>query len=124
MESMGKKSRRRRSFAPEFKAEIVKLCQRGDRSVGQVAKGFDLTETAARSAPIARMARAGRPVLIEGAGTCLCLITHRLVSIAHKCIIDSGLGGPHDHLSEGPEDAVGPQRYEVCHLPNSVESIG
>jgi transposase len=47
MESMGKK-RRRRSFTPEFKAEIVELCQRGDRSVGQVAKDFDLTETAVR----------------------------------------------------------------------------
>ena len=38
MESMGKKPRCRRSFTPEFKAEIVDLCQRGDRSVGQVAK--------------------------------------------------------------------------------------
>ena len=28
MESMGKKPRRRRSFTPEFKAEIVDLCQR------------------------------------------------------------------------------------------------
>lgn len=46
MESMGKKKPRpRRSFTPEFKAEIVELCQRGDRSVGQVAKDFDLTET-------------------------------------------------------------------------------
>ncbi len=34
MESMGKKPRRRRSFTPEFKAEIVELCQRGDRSAG------------------------------------------------------------------------------------------
>ena len=50
MESMGKKKPRpRRSFTPEFKAEIVELCQRGDRSVGQVAKDFDLTETAVRS---------------------------------------------------------------------------
>ena len=49
MESMGKKPRRRRSFTPEFKAEIVELCQRGDRSVGQVAKDFDLTETAVRA---------------------------------------------------------------------------
>jgi transposase len=48
MESMGKKPRRRRSFTPEFKAEIVDLCQRGDRSAGQVAKDFDLTETAVR----------------------------------------------------------------------------
>ncbi|HET6297937.1 MAG TPA: transposase [Kribbella sp.] len=49
MESMGKKKPRpRRSFTAEFKAEIVELCQRGDRSVGQVAKDFDLTETAVR----------------------------------------------------------------------------
>ena len=48
MESMGKKPRRRRSFTPEFQAEIVDLCQRGDRSSGQVARDFDLTETAVR----------------------------------------------------------------------------
>ena len=49
MESMGKKPRRhRRAFTPEFKAEIVELCQRGDRSVAQVARDFDLTETAVR----------------------------------------------------------------------------
>ena len=50
METMGKKRpRRRRSFTPEFKAEIVDACRRGDRSVGQVARDFDLTETAVRS---------------------------------------------------------------------------
>ena len=49
MESMGNKPRRhRRAFTPEFKAEIVELCQRGDRAVGQVARDFDLTETAVR----------------------------------------------------------------------------
>jgi transposase len=49
METMGrKKPRPRRSFTPEFKAEIVELCQRGDRSIGQVAKDFDLTETGVR----------------------------------------------------------------------------
>ena len=48
MESMGKKPQRRRSFTPEFKAEIVELCQRGDRLAGQVACDFDLTETAVR----------------------------------------------------------------------------
>ncbi len=49
METMGrKKPRPRRSFTPEFKAEIVGLCQRGDRSIGQVAKDFDLTETGVR----------------------------------------------------------------------------
>ena len=48
MESMGKRPRRRRSFTPEFKAEIVEVCRGGDRSIGQVAKDFDLTETAVR----------------------------------------------------------------------------
>ncbi|WP_405392575.1 transposase [Streptomyces sp. NBC_01102] len=50
MESMGKKKPRRprRSFTPESKAEIVGLCRRGDRSVRQVAKDFELTETAVR----------------------------------------------------------------------------
>jgi transposase len=49
METMERKQpRARRSFAPEFKAEIVELCQRGDRSIGQVAGDFDLTETAVR----------------------------------------------------------------------------
>jgi transposase len=42
------KPRTRRSFTPEFKAEIVELCQRGDRSIGQVARDFDLTETTVR----------------------------------------------------------------------------
>jgi transposase len=41
--------RPRRSFTPEFKAEIVEFCRRGDRSIAQVAKDFDLTETAVRS---------------------------------------------------------------------------
>lgn len=50
MEPVGKKKRRpRRAFTPEFKAEIVELCQRGDRSLGQVARDFDLTETAVRA---------------------------------------------------------------------------
>jgi transposase-like protein len=38
-----------RSFTPEFKTEIVELCRRGDRSIGQVAKDFDLTETNVRN---------------------------------------------------------------------------
>ncbi len=49
METVGtKKPRRRRSFTPEFKADIVEACGRGDRSIGQVARDFDLTETAVR----------------------------------------------------------------------------
>ena len=47
--SKDRKPRRvRRSFTPEFKAEIVELCQRGDRSIGEVSRDFDLTETAVR----------------------------------------------------------------------------
>jgi transposase len=50
METMERKQpRARRSFTPEFKAEIVQLCQQGDRSIGQVARDFDLTETAVRA---------------------------------------------------------------------------
>ncbi|MFD4046868.1 transposase [Streptomyces sp. NPDC058611] len=41
-----KPSRSGGSFTPEFKAEIVELYRWGDRSVGQIAKDFDLTETA------------------------------------------------------------------------------
>jgi transposase len=50
MESMAKKRPRRprRSFTPESETEIVGRCRRGDRSVGQVAKDFELTETAVR----------------------------------------------------------------------------
>jgi transposase len=49
METMERnKPRARRSFTPEFKAEIVELCQRGERSIGQVARDFDLTQTAVR----------------------------------------------------------------------------
>src|SRR4051794_17906531 len=33
-------ARPRRSFTPEFKAEIVGLCQRGDRTVRQVSQDF------------------------------------------------------------------------------------
>jgi len=49
METMERKQpRARRSFTLEFKAEIVQLCQRGDRWIGRVARDFDLTETAVR----------------------------------------------------------------------------
>ena len=40
--------RKRRSFSPEFKAEAVRLCKVGDRTIGQVARDLDLTETALR----------------------------------------------------------------------------
>ena len=40
--------RKRRKFTDEFKADAVKLCEAGGRSVGQVAADLDLTETALR----------------------------------------------------------------------------
>jgi transposase len=40
--------RQRRSFDAEFKAEAVRLCKVGDRTVRQVSKDLDLTETALR----------------------------------------------------------------------------
>ena len=40
--------RKRRAFDTEFKAEAVRLCKVGDRSIGQVAKDLELTETALR----------------------------------------------------------------------------
>jgi transposase len=49
METMDrKKPRPRRSFTPEFKQEIVERCLAGDRTIAQVARDFDLTETAVR----------------------------------------------------------------------------
>jgi transposase len=48
MVNVGKKRPRRprREFTPAYKAEIVELCLRGDRTVAQVSRDFDLTETA------------------------------------------------------------------------------
>jgi transposase len=40
--------RRRRSFSPEFKAEVVALCHQPGRTPASVAKELDLTETAVR----------------------------------------------------------------------------
>lgn len=48
MDKRKKKRRARRAFTPEFKAEAVRLCKVGDRTVRDVAKDLDLTETALR----------------------------------------------------------------------------
>jgi transposase-like protein len=48
MEKRKKSRRARRAFTPEFKAEAVRLCKVGDRTVRDVAKDLDLTETALR----------------------------------------------------------------------------
>ena len=40
--------RKRRNFTAAFKAEAVRLCKVGDRTLRQVATDLDLTETALR----------------------------------------------------------------------------
>jgi transposase len=76
MEVMGKARRARRVFTPEYKAEIVALVRRGDRSIKQIARDFDLSDTAVaewvRKAegprglpPIAELTEAERTELAE-----------------------------------------------------------
>jgi transposase-like protein len=40
--------RKRRYFSPEFKAEAVRLCRVGDRTVAKVARDLDLTTSVLR----------------------------------------------------------------------------
>lgn len=50
METMAKKKPRpRRSFTPEFKAEVVELVRQPGNTAGSVARELNLTETAVRS---------------------------------------------------------------------------
>jgi len=42
-------ARARRSFTKEYKAEVVRLVRSSGKSVGQVAKELDLTETSVRA---------------------------------------------------------------------------
>ena len=49
METMAKKQPRpRRSFTPEFKAEVVELVRQPGNTAGSVARDLNLTETAVR----------------------------------------------------------------------------
>jgi len=41
--------RKRRSFTPEFRAEAVRLVREGSKSLPQLAKDLDLTESALRN---------------------------------------------------------------------------
>lgn len=41
-------TRQRRKFSPEYKAEVVALIRTSGKSVGQVSRELDLTETAVR----------------------------------------------------------------------------
>jgi transposase-like protein len=49
MDEPKKKKRMRRTFTEAFKAEAVRLCKVGDRTVHQVAEDLNLTETALRA---------------------------------------------------------------------------
>lgn len=40
--------KKRRTFTPEYKAEVVALVQKGGTSVGQIARDLALTETSVR----------------------------------------------------------------------------
>jgi transposase len=48
MEQTMQQRRRRRAFTDSFKAEVVELCRKGERSVAEVARELDLSETAVR----------------------------------------------------------------------------
>ena len=48
MESMAKQKRHRRSFSDEFKADVVGLVRSRSKSVPEVCRDLDLTETAVR----------------------------------------------------------------------------
>jgi len=50
METMERKNpRTRRSFAPEFKAEVVELVRTSGSPIAEVARRMDLSETAVRA---------------------------------------------------------------------------
>ncbi len=44
-----KARRKRRRFTAEFKADVVRLCESGGESIGEVCRRLDLTETAVRA---------------------------------------------------------------------------
>ena len=38
----------RRAFTPEYKAEVVGLCRRGDKSIGAIARDLDISDSVVR----------------------------------------------------------------------------
>jgi transposase-like protein len=63
METMeGKRWRRRRSFTPESQTKLLERCRAGVLTIGQVARDFDLTETAVRVWVIQPQTDAGESV--------------------------------------------------------------
>ncbi len=49
METMARQRRPRRSFSDQFKAEVVELVRSSGKTVGEVSRDLDLTETAVRA---------------------------------------------------------------------------
>ena len=45
---MGTEKGLRRSFTAEYKAEVVALCRNSGKSIGQICRDLDLTETVVR----------------------------------------------------------------------------
>ncbi|NRA35081.1 MAG: transposase [Polyangiaceae bacterium] len=43
-----KQRRPKRTFTPEFRADVATLCQSGDESIAKVSEQLDLTESAVR----------------------------------------------------------------------------
>ena len=48
METMEEQRRPRRSFSDEFKAEVIELCATSGKTIAQICRDLDLTETAVR----------------------------------------------------------------------------
>jgi transposase len=48
METMEQQRRPRRSFSDEFKAEVIELCATSGKTIAQICRDLDLTETAVR----------------------------------------------------------------------------
>jgi transposase len=49
MKKLSKPARKRRSFTPEFKAEAVRIARTPGKTIAQVARELDLTETSLRA---------------------------------------------------------------------------
>ncbi len=43
-----KRDRQRRAFTAEYKAEVVALCRKGEKSIGAIASALDISESVVR----------------------------------------------------------------------------
>jgi transposase len=93
MSIMERKQPRRRSSVPEFKAETVERYRPGNRTIGQVARDFDLTETVARAWVTRAETDAGeRPGLTSSGNGSVALADRRSCQSA-AAGVDSSLDG-------------------------------